>query len=186
MKFSLWCQQGKSPHGIKPRTLAICVPLDFHRFWQDSKKAIIYQTNPTSENEAEWVNYQLEEHLGGTPVQALEAYTRYSPYAKLWNINHNAQLLKGVATRAYTEPDVQWWITNRQKDYYGMNAMDAALLINDLKIVGHREAELITTSGEGYHPDGRRHPHSWSIVDHVELVEWFLGLDEVKMPDKDH
>ena len=37
--------------------------------------------------------------------------------------------------------------------------------------------ELITTSGQGHHPDGRRHPHSWSIVDNGELVEWLLGLE---------
>ena len=27
-----------------------------------------------------------------------------------------------------------------------------------------------------YRPDGSRHPHSWSIVDNGELVEWLLGL----------
>ena len=177
LKYALWCLEGNSPNHIKPRAIAICdAPLDFQRFWYDSKKAVAYNTNPTSVNEAKWVTYQLERNLGGSPVEVPEAYTKYSPYAKLWNVNPNAHLLKGVAIRAYTEPDIQWWTANRKKDYYGMNALDAALLINDLQIIGHSQSELITTSGKGMHPDGRRHPHSWSIVNNVELVEWFLDL----------
>ncbi len=57
-----------------------------------------------------------------------------------------------------------------------MNAMDAARLRNQLLILGNREAKLITTDQKGYRPDGTRHPHSWHIVDNVELIEWFLNL----------
>jgi len=30
------------------------------------------------------------------------------------------------------------------------------------------------TYDKGYHPDGTRHPHSWSIVDNKDLIHWFL------------
>jgi len=32
---------------------------------------------------------------------------------------------------------------------------------------------LMITHDKGYHPDGARHPHSWSIVDEEDLAEWF-------------
>ena len=34
----------------------------------------------------------------------------------------------------------------------------------------------MTTIGKGFREDGSRHPHSWSIVDEKELIEWFTGL----------
>lgn len=57
-----------------------------------------------------------------------------------------------------------------------MNAIDLAGLINELTIMGNDKAELVTTSDMGYFPDGTRHPHSWSIVDEAELIDWFLEL----------
>ena len=35
-----------------------------------------------------------------------------------------------MAVRLYTEPDVNWWIDNRRKDYYDLNSIDDAALIN--------------------------------------------------------
>ncbi|MCB0569133.1 MAG: hypothetical protein KDC66_05195 [Phaeodactylibacter sp.] len=177
MKFGYWCLDGHSQYNIRPRAIAICdAPLDFFRFWREGAFSIRYNTNPTSANEASWVNAQLEQHLGGTPEEVPEAYRRYSPYVKGAMISPELERLKNVAVRAYTEPDVQWWMANRRKDYYGINALDAAGLANELHLLGNAEAELITTLDKGYRPDGSRHPHSWSIVDNGELVEWFLGL----------
>ena len=179
LKFGLWCQEGHSRYGLHPRAIAVCdAPLDFVRFWSEGARAIRLNVNPTSVNEARWVNGQLEKHLGGTPSEVPEAYRGYSPYVYLPEPDERLKLLDGVAVRAYTEPDVDWWINNRHKSYYGINAVDAAAFINDLQILGNEEAELITTTGQGYHPDGRRHPHSWSIVDNGKLVEWLLGLEE--------
>jgi hypothetical protein len=65
-------------------------------------------------------------------------------------------------------------MTNRKVDYYSMNALDAAGLILQLKLLGNRDAELITTQERGVRPNGERHPHSWSIVDEPELQAWIL------------
>jgi len=81
-----------------------------------------------------------------------------------------------IAIRAYTEPDINWWIENRRKDYYGMNAVDLAAFINTLKINGNQEAELIVTNNKGYDDSGNRHPHNWNIVDEKELIQWFSQL----------
>ena len=61
-----------------------------------------------------------------------------------------------------------------------MNAVDLAALVNQLKILGSKKAELVTTIGKGFREDGSRHPHSWSIVDENELIEWFIHLPSDK------
>ena len=71
---------------------------------------------------------------------------------------------------------MHWWIANRGKDYYDMNSIDAAALVNALKINGHNEAELMLTEDKGYRAEGQRHPHSWSIVDEGEMIKWFLSI----------
>ena len=124
------------------------------------------------------IDYALENDLGGSPEESLDAYINYSPYSYIADDGGNAKYYSNIAIRTYTEPDVNWWIANRGKDYYGMNSVDKAGLINQLRILGNDNAELITTTDKGYRPNGGRHPHSWSIVDEKELVDWFLGLME--------
>lgn len=176
LRYAVYCAQGKSAHGLMPRAAAICdAPLDFVRFWREAEEAERIAFHPAAAGEGAWVSDHLEANLGGTPDEALAAYHAYSPYAHLVEGGGNAQLLRDVAIRAYTEPDVEWWLTTRRKDYYAMNAIDAAALVKDLLLAGHEEVELITTSGRGHHPDGTRHPHSWSIVDNDELVAWFVS-----------
>ncbi|HMQ46614.1 MAG TPA: hypothetical protein PKA00_03560 [Saprospiraceae bacterium] len=178
LKLALWCANGHSAYGLRPRAIAICdAPLDFHRFWREGQRAIELGLNPISASEAKWVNAQLEKNLGGTPHTAPDAYTQYSPFHYSEQADERLRALEGIAVRIYTEPDVAWWMANRRRSYYGMNALDAAALINDMQYLGHQEAELMLTNNKGYRPDGQRHPHSWSIVDNKALIDWFSGLE---------
>jgi hypothetical protein len=122
------------------------------------------------------VSATLESHLGGPPANNMAAYVGYAPFTYSAGGGPNMTALLDIPVRAYTEPDVLWWMETRRKDYYDMNAIDLAAFINALNILGNDRAELITTTDKGYHPDGTRHPHSWSIVDEKELVDWFLGM----------
>lgn len=62
--------------------------------------------------------------------------------------------------RIYSEPDIDWWLKERDLDLTGVNS----------------KAELIVTSNKGFRkPQNIRHPHSWSIVDNEELLGWLLG-----------
>ncbi|MBX2927813.1 MAG: hypothetical protein KF852_08265 [Saprospiraceae bacterium] len=177
MKFAIWCLMGKSAYGTRPKAVAVCdAPLDFVRFWRELDRAKRLQRSPVTVNEATWVTAVLERNLRDTPKDNPEAYHDYSAFCYELENGGHVELLRSTAFRAYTEPDVQWWIENCGKDYYSMNALDAAAAVNQLRILGNSKAELILTTGKGMHPDGRRHPHSWSIVDNGELVEWLLRL----------
>lgn len=181
LKYTQFCVEGKSEYGILPAAVAVCdAPLDFVRFWKEADKAKRLNFNPIPANEGEWVTGYLERNLGGTPKGNLKAYQNYSVYCYTDSEGGNVSLLRNTPVRAYTEPDVLWWMETRRKDYYAMNALDLAAMINELNISGNQNAELIITFDKGYHPDGSRHPHSWSIVDNEELVKWFLTFIDKK------
>lgn len=178
-KMAVFAQEKASKYKLKPKAIAACdSPLDFVRFWRELDKAKRRQFHPAATNEGTWVTSWLEKNLGGKPMDRLEAYVNYSPYCYADLENTNLSYFKDIAVRTYTEPDVQWWMKTRRKDYYGMNAIDAAAIVNELNILGNEKAELIITQDKGYWGDGTRHPHSWSIVDEAEMVEWFLKLIE--------
>jgi hypothetical protein len=181
LKYVQFCVEGKSEFGIMPSAVAVCdAPLDFVRFWKEADKAERLNFNPITANEGEWVKAYLEKNLGGTPKESLKAYQNYSVYCYTDNEGGNVSLLKNIPVRAYTEPDVLWWMETRRKDYYAMNAVDLAAMINELNISGNENSELIITYNKGFLPDGTRHPHSWSIVDNEELVKWFLTFVDKK------
>ena len=161
---------------IKPKAIAICdSPLDFVRFWKEETEARDLNFQPAAANEGAWVSGYLEKNLGGTPKDALGKYINYSPYCYDGE-NKKLSLLKDIPIRAYSEPDVKWWMKTRRKDYYEMNVIDLAAFIDELNKLGNDKAELILTQNKGYLPDGTRHPHSWSIVDNEELVKWFKSF----------
>jgi hypothetical protein len=56
-----------------------------------------------------------------------------------------------------------------------MNSFDFAALTNELKRMGSTKITLITADNKGYRkPENRRHPHSWSIAEPKDLVDWLL------------
>ena len=177
MKFGIWCLQGKSAFGLSPAAIAVCdAPLDMVRFWKQLTRSKKLKLNSISASEAAWVTAVLEKNLSGSPFENISGYYHYSPFCYEVENGGQAAILKDTPFRAYTEPDVQWWMDNRGNDFYSMNAVDAAAVVNQLNILGNKNAELILTENKGYRPDGTRHPHSWSIVDNGELVDWLLGI----------
>ena len=176
LKLAAFSQTIQSTYKLIPKAIAICdAPLDMVRNYRECKKASDLNLNPIGASESEWISSYLKSNLKGTPQEALNTYINYSPFCYTAENGGNARAFKNIYLRCYTEPDVNWWIENRGRDYYGMNAIDLAALVNQLKILGSKKAELIITIGKGFQ-DGNRHPHSWSIVDEKELVEWFVRL----------
>lgn len=151
-------------------------PLDFERLYRGEEVSLRRGAPRSNRAEAQMIIETLRRALGGSPDQAPDAYRRYSPLLASAPDGGNATLLARTPIRLYVEPDVQWWIENRNLDYGGMNAVDHAALINLLRVAGNPRAELVTTTGKGVRPNGPRHPHSWSIVDESELAEWIARL----------
>jgi hypothetical protein len=175
VRYAEFCAARRSAAGVRVRgVFAVDAPLDFGRFWRGETLAVRRGAHPRFVGEAKMVLADMRRVLGGSPEEHPARYIQTSPFSAFAEGGGQARLLAGVAVRLYTEPDINWWMTNRKVDYYSMNALDAAGLVLQLQLLGNRQAELITTEGRGVRPDGVRHPHSWSIVDEPELGEWIL------------
>lgn len=160
----------------RPVPAAVAVvdaPLDMIRFWHAERTATARDYHPAAADEGRWVRYRLETHLGGPPAEARDAYVAYSPYTHGEDGGGQARHLLGIPLRAYHEPDVDWWIAERRKSYYGMNSIDLAALVTELRHQGHEGAELVTTRAA--RPDPTGSPHTWAIVDEPELLRWIEG-----------
>lgn len=177
LRMAMYAQTQESKHQLVPKAIAICdAPLDMVRFHNEMQRTIRINYHPVAANEARWVKGYLEKQLGGSPTENLEAYVDYSPYCHAAEDGNNLVHFEDIAVRTYSEPDVKWWMENRGNDYYSMNVIDLAGLINELKLLGNQEAGLVLTSDKGYREDGTRHPHTWNIVDKKELIKWFSRL----------
>ncbi len=71
---------------------------------------------------------------------------------------------------------MNWWIDNRRKSYYAMNSLDQAGLINQLKILGNKDAELITSWQQRSGMSENSSPHTWSFIDNADLADWLSRL----------
>ena len=60
--------------------------------------------------------------------------------------------------------------------YEDQNVYDQDRMIQRLREIGNQHVEQIKSTNKGYRKDGKRHPHSWSIVDERELTEWIIKI----------
>ncbi len=162
----------------KPKAVfAIDSPLDFERFYNSTKRdiTVLEKGSPDQENIYLFLASRIEEIMGGTPQTALANYHRLSPYSLSDPTQSAIKGLLNIPIRIYIEPDIQWWLNERNTDASGLNIIDCTAMINELNKLGNNNAVLITTQNRGYRqPGNERHPHSWSIVDNDELIEWLL------------
>lgn len=167
----------KNNDAIKPKAVfAVDPPLDWERFYNAAKR-IVRLSDPTKVNaEVTYMIGRIEKEMRGTPQTALENYYNISPYSFSDTSQRAVRTLIKMPIMLITEPDIQWWSTQRGYDYSYINAADHAAMINELQRLGNTRAILITTANKGYRkPDNRKHPHSWSIIDPAELVNWLLS-----------
>ncbi|TCC94463.1 hypothetical protein EZ428_06740 [Pedobacter frigiditerrae] len=81
-----------------------------------------------------------------------------------------------TALRIYCEPDILWWIKNRNMDLSDMNVTDCAGYINKLLLKNqNQKVELILTQNKGVRNGNQVHPHSWSIAEPIDLIKWLLN-----------
>ncbi|MEY3501370.1 MAG: hypothetical protein RL308_3043 [Bacteroidota bacterium] len=161
---------------LKPKAIfAIDPPLDLERFYNSSKREIRLSVNNSPDEERVYMIERIEKEMGGSPETALKNYYKMSPYSFNDTTQTAIKNIIRLPLRIYSEPDVNWWLKENAEDFTGMNATECSAMINELNRLGNTKAELIITQNKGYRkPDNRRHPHSWSIVDNDELIQWLV------------
>ncbi|MET4080345.1 hypothetical protein ABIB40_000285 [Pedobacter sp. UYP30] len=163
---------------LKPTAIfAIDPTLDFERFFISASRDIILTTDGSYNQENVFMVDNIKKLMGGEPQDVPENYYKISPYSYSDTSQTAIKKIVDFPIIIYCEPDVQWWLKNRNADFSNMNVLDCSAMINELRRLGNKNAILVTTENKGYRePNHQRHPHSWSIVDNRELISWLLQI----------
>lgn len=157
---------------IQPKGVFIVdSPIDLLGLYENSKKNVQKNFSSVAVEESKWIINLLENQFGKGKDQMV-SFENNSPYITKTRSLLNLTNLKHTKIRLYTEPDATWWKEHRQTDYEDTNAYYIEQLANDLNVNGFPFVEHITTTNKGYRNNGDRHPHSWSIVDRNDLINW--------------
>ena len=161
-------------YGIKPEgVFAVDSPVDLAALYRIAESNVARNFSPTAAGESSFMLQYFNAQLGD-PDEEIKPYEKYSVFVYETGKSENLKALEHTKIRFYTEPDRTWWKENMGIDYEQMNAFHLQRLSEFLISKGYDNVELITTEGKGYRADGSRNPHSWSIVDQDNLLEWML------------
>jgi hypothetical protein len=172
VKYSELAIQRNYP--IKSKAVfAVDPPLDWERFYKSAKR-VVRLSNPAQVNgEVTYMIDRIKKEMGGTPETALENFYNNSPYSFFDTTQRAIKALIKTPILIISEPDIQWWLSQRGYDYSYINITDQAAMINELQRLGNDKAVLVTTTNKGYRkPLNTRHPHSWSIADPEQTIKW--------------
>jgi len=167
----------KDNYRIKPKAVfAVDPPLDWVRYYNSAKR-IVRLSDPGKVNgEIAYMIGRIEKEMHGTPETAIGNFYDGSPYSFSDTTQRAIKNLIHTPLMLITEPDIQWWMSQRGYDYSTINVTDHAAMINELQRLGNTKAILVTTSAKGYREPGHtRHPHSWSIADPEAVMKWLLS-----------
>jgi hypothetical protein len=160
---------------IQPKGVFIVdSPIDLLGLYGTAEKNLKLNFSKSSIQESTGIKNMFDKEFGD-PSNEIMKYEENSPYTfKTENID-NLKGLEKLKIRFYTEPDLKWWKEYAKNEYEDLNAFYIQKLSAKLKIeFGEDNVELINTVNRGYRANGERHPHSWSIVNEKELINWML------------
>lgn len=160
---------------IKPKAVfGVDPPLDYAHLWNHCKKDIERNFSDVAVQESKMIMHDYIKEFGGGPEEFPENYIRYSIYSYSQKDGGNAKYLRDTPVLLYTEPDIMWQMQNRHRDYYDLNCADIAAMINFLQLQGNKNAQMVVTHNKGRRLNGMKHPHSWSIMDSQQCLDWIL------------
>jgi len=149
-------------------------PIDLAALYNTAQKNIERDSLNATIAESTWLLETLSKEFGN-PNKNISNYEAFSVYtAKTSNID-NIEHLKNTKIRLYTEPDSLWWKEKTMAKYDEMNAYYIKSLYESLNTSEFSNVEYIPTKNKGYRSDGERNPHSWSIIDKENLINWMLN-----------
>jgi hypothetical protein len=161
---------------IKPKAIfGVDPPLDYAHLWKHCENDIERNVSEAAVMESKWIIDMYTKEFGGSPYNFKDNYIKYSIFSYGEKDGGNAKYLKTTPILLYTEPDIIWQMQNRQRDYYDLNCVDIAAMINFLQIQGNKKAKLVVTNNKGRRLNGMKHPHSWSIMDSQQCLTWIMG-----------
>ena len=167
----------KNNYTVRPNAVfAVDPPLDWERYYNAAKRIIRLSKQTQVNGEVTYMIDRIEKEMKGTTQTALENFYNLSPYSFSDTTQRAIKPLVDTPIMLITESDIQWLLSQRHYDYNFINVTGQAAMINELQILRNSKAVLVTTTNKGYRkPNNMRHPHSWSIADKQQVVNWLLS-----------
>lgn len=161
-----------TPAGV----IGLDVPLDKVHLYQYAQREVERNFSEAGVQEAQWIIKNYETLYGGSPEEFPEKYQASSIYSHDDPLGGNAKFLLTTPLKMYTDLNVDWLLNQRHRDLYDWNGTDIVAMINRLKTMGHPNAEVVVSMNKGVRPDGTPHPHSWSILDTDDCLDWMIQI----------
>lgn len=178
LRYVELCKEFPEKYPVDPQgVFMIDAPIDLFHAWDTFERILSDSISDVAVQEANMVLTVLGESYG-KPTENMEVYGELTPFSMNPAYGQNEIYLKDVAVRAYHDVDIPWRLINRNQSVIQQNFFVTAELINRLLLMGNTRAEFIQTYQTGYRSNGERHPHSWSIVDEEECINWVKLLLE--------
>ncbi len=178
MRYVELCNEFPGIFPIQPKgVFTVDAPIDIFTIYEQLEESAKNNYSEPAVEEAVRAMKYIEEDFG-IPRDNVETYAKLTAFSMNKNYSQNEKYLKNTAVRTYHDVDIAWRIVHRNQTVHGSNYEVTAELINRLVLMGNAKAEFIQTFQTGYRSNGQRHPHSWSIVNEVELIQWMKALIE--------
>lgn len=176
LRYAEYCLSAPEKFPIKPKAVfAVDSPVDLFDIWDYFQREKTKDFSEVGVNEAKFVTEIMSREIG-TPLTNESRYDELTPFRRYGRSAGNERYLKAIPVRVYHDTDIEWQLKERRRGFYDTNQAAASELINRLLLIGNEKAEFMTSKTPGYRSSGLRHPHSWSIVDEVEFMQWALKI----------
>lgn len=172
LRYAENCYQHPEKASIQPQAVfSVDSPVDLFDIWDYFQREIDKNYSEAGVGEAKFVAQIMLKEIGD-PVNNKENYDKLTPFNSELTSPGNEKYLKNIGVRVYHDVDIVWQLKNRRRSLFDSNALAASEMINRLLLLKNDRAEFMPAKQPGYRSSGVRHPHSWSIVDEVDLIQW--------------
>jgi pimeloyl-ACP methyl ester carboxylesterase len=176
LRYVELCNEFPNKFPIQPKgVFLVDSPIDIFTIWDQLEESAKNNYSELAVEEAVRAMKHIQEDHG-IPKQNSAVYSNFTAFSMNKSYGENERFLKNTAVRAYHDVDIAWRIINRNQTVHNSNYEVTAELINRLILMGNPKAEFMQSFQTGYRANGQRHPHSWSIVNEVECIQWMKEL----------
>jgi len=178
LRYAELCKQYPDKFPITPKgVFVVDSPIDIFKLYELLEDNIENKFSEVAVQEAEWVT-NLIKNDHGIPKDNIDYYKEINPFSMNRKYGENEKWLKDMSVRVYHDVDIEWRLVNRNQPVSTQSYLVTSELINRLLLMGNQKAEFMQSYQTGYRSNGIRHPHSWSIVDEVECIQWIKKMVE--------
>ena len=171
LRYVELCKEFPSEYPINPQGIfMVDSPIDLFHMWEMFETYQHSKSKPAADEAKGAMHYLSQAY--GTPSENPEIYQQLTPFSMNEEHTKNEIHLKDVAVRSYHDVDINWRLKNRNQSVKYQNFVPTSELINRLMLLGNERAEFMQSFQTGFRSDGRRHPHSWSIIEEDECINW--------------